>query len=520
MLRCRSRFQSPARGLALGAALLSVAVTVPPVLAQPSPTKDAVLASIDEVVTSMMKEWQVPGLALGIVRDGQVYYLKGYGDRDIERGLPVTPRTLMPIGSNTKSFTALLAGMLVDEKRIAWDAPVRRYLPDFQLQDAYATEHLTVRDLLRHNSGLSRHDLTWYDERPVTRQGLYERLRYLEPSASFREKWQYQNQMFLTAGLLMERVTGQSWEDLIATRILGPLRMSRSLPIAATMHSSDDFSLAYRKQGGAVVVMPFHNLDVMGPAGSMVSSVEDMVKYLQYRLDRGRSVSGPRISVEAEDQMQTAQMVVGEPSSSDIWPDFDHVTYGLGLAIATYRDHPVVVHGGGTANYLSQMSWMPRDKIGVVVLTNLAGNPIWTMVLKAVYDRLLGLPPIDYAAAQRTKEAEAKRRAEAARQGLLATRKPGTSPSHDLSAYVGNYDNPGYGRVVIRPAASGLELVLAPMVAPLRHWHYDVFEVDGAANGVLLGGLATFSTGVRGDIDQVALTLDPSVRPITFKRAP
>src|SRR5213596_3800183 len=170
------------------------------------------LGGLDQFVAAMMTEWHVPGLALGIIQDGRVVLLKGYGFRDVDHKLPVTPRTLMAIGSNSKSFTVVLMGMLVDSGKLDWDKPVREYLPDFQLHDELASEAMTPRDLVTHRSGLPRHDLLWYGS-PLTREEMLGRLRFLEPSREFRSYWQYQNLMFMTAGYLAGKLYGKTWEE-------------------------------------------------------------------------------------------------------------------------------------------------------------------------------------------------------------------------------------------------------------------------------------------------------------------
>ena len=504
-------------------ALTALALTllvVPPSLAQKKAVKAADLAAIDQVVTSIMKEWQVPGLAVGIVKEGKVLYLKGYGYRDVEKQLPVTPKTLMAIGSNSKSFTVTLMGMLVDQKKLDWDTPVRKYLPDFRLYDQYAGEHMTPRDLVRHNSGLPRHDLVWYG-RDVTRQEIYERVRYVEPNVSFRDKWQYNNLMFLTAGVLVEKIWGRSWESLVKSELFTPLGMSRTLPGATGMDQTDDFAWPYEKRNGSVVKVPIRVIDQMGPAGSIVSSVEDMVKYIQFRMDHGMSATGPKISIAAEDQMQSPQMVVGSTFGPAIWPGFENNTYGLGLNVATYRGHQSVAHGGGIDGYISQMSWLPKDKIGIMVLTNLGGdNPVPTMVVQSIYDRLLGLDPIDYTAVQHAKDAENAKEAEKAKQVAKAAQVQGTSPSHALAAYAGTYEHPGYGKLIIRQTGNGLEAALDAIVAPMHHFHYDVFEIGDPGNIVPLSGLVAFSTNIKGEVDQLTIPLEPSVKPIVFKRVP
>src|SRR5205809_123428 len=206
---------------------------------------DRALRGLDDFVARVMKEWQVPGLALGVIQDGKPVLLKGYGYRDVEKRLPETPRTLMAIGSNTKSFTVVLMGMLADSGKLEWDKPVRTYLPDFQLYDDFATREMTPRDLVTHRSGLPRHDGLWYG-RSFNREELYRRLKYLEPSASFRSRWQYQNLMFLTAGYLVERRTGRSWDDLIRERVFAPLEMTRSNTSVRDLPAADDAGAGVR----------------------------------------------------------------------------------------------------------------------------------------------------------------------------------------------------------------------------------------------------------------------------------
>src|SRR5213592_2274475 len=267
------------------------------------------LSGLDQFVTSQMTEWHVPGLALGIMQDGRVVLLKGYGFRDVDHKLPVTPRTLMAIGSNSKSFTVVLMGMLVDSGKLNWDKPVRDYLPDFQLHDELASEAMTPRDLVTHRSGLPRHDLFWYGA-SLSREEMYRRLRYLEPNVSFRSRWQYQNLMFMTAGYLVEKRTGRSWDDLIRERLFAPLGMTRSNTSVRDLPSSDDAALAYvwrtcpaehaaangsaPAPGGAdggggagsaacgLVKVPYRNIDAVAPAGSINSDVEEMLHYVQF----------------------------------------------------------------------------------------------------------------------------------------------------------------------------------------------------------------------------------------------
>lgn len=492
------------------------------------------LRGLDQFVEEVMKEWHVPGLALGVIRDGNTVLVKGYGFRDVEQRLPVTPRTLMAIGSNSKSFTVVLMGMLVDSGKLSWDRPVRTYLPDFQLKDPFATQEMTPRDLVTHRSGLPRHDALWYG-RSFGREELYRRLQFLEPSASFRSRWQYQNLMFLTAGYLVERITGRSWDDLIRERIFVPLEMRRSNTSVRNLDpESDDAAVAYvwrecpesraassgYPQNSAqcgLVRVPYRNIDAVGPAGSINSSVEEMLHYIQFHIDSGAYGGRQLLSKENAREMQTPQMLVG---SQEIWPDeLGMATYGLGLSVTAYRGRKLVQHGGGIDGFISQMSWMPKERIGVMVLTNQSGNnPVPNIVTRRVFDLLLGLDPIDWVARVKEQERQARERREQQRKEREAQRKPGTRPSHPLESYVGEYEHPGYGKLAVRAEGQSLLLVLDDFQAPLKHYHYDVFEIDDPLNLVPLSGLVTFLMDKKGEIDRVAVPLEPAVSDIVFNR--
>src|SRR5579885_1593422 len=185
------------------------------------------LEGIEDFVRRMLEEWKVQGCAVAIIKDGEILLSQGFGLRNTAEGLEVTPETLFPIASCTKAFTATSVALLADEGKLDWDTPVRKYLPSFRLFDSFATERMTPRDLVTHRSGLPRHDLMWYHS-TRSRQELFDRLQYLEPSKDFRSLWQYQNLMYMTAGYLAGEVAGQSWEDLVQKRLFDPLGMTSS----------------------------------------------------------------------------------------------------------------------------------------------------------------------------------------------------------------------------------------------------------------------------------------------------
>jgi CubicO group peptidase (beta-lactamase class C family) len=474
------------------------------------------LDGFDQWVQSVMTEWHVPGLAVGAIKDGKVVLARGFGYRDVEGKQPVTSKTLMAIGSNSKSFTVVLMGMLVDEKKLEWERPVRTYLPDFQMYDEFATREMTPKDLVTHRSGLPRHDNVWYG-RPFTRPELYQRLRYLEPTASFRSRYQYQNLMFMTAGYLVEKISGRAWDDLIRERIFTPLGMSQSSTSVSGFSSGGDVAYPYVWRDNAYVRLPYRKIDAVGPAGSINSTAEDMLKYIQFRLDQGTVGDRRLLSAENETQMQSPQMVL--PAAQVEYPELSSSSYGLGLGISAYRGRKTVGHGGGIDGFISAMTWMPAERIGIVVLTNQgANNPVPTMVTRVLYDRLLGVEPADWAARQRKADAEAARRSERSRQELLATRKAGTTPSHPLSAYEGTYFHPGYGELTVKLDGQRLAIELAPHKAGLEHFHYDVWEIKDPGGVVPFGGLLEFVTNAKGEISKALVPLEPAMAPIEFVR--
>jgi hypothetical protein len=243
-----------------------------------------------------------------------------------------------------------------------------------------------------------------------------------------------------------------------------------------------------------------------------------MLKYVQFRLDRGQWNGQQLLSQASEAEMQSGQMTVA--GAGEVWPSIDLVAYGLGLAVGSYRGAKVVLHGGGIDGFISQMSWLPEQKVGVVVLTNQGGdNPVPMLAVLALYDRVLGLAPVDWAAKQRELEAAAKRQADSARRAFVAARKPGTQPSHALADYAGDYEHPGYGRLTVRTAGAGLELQLDSHQAALVHHHYDVFELGESGSLVPFRGLVAFQTDARGAVEQVLVPVEPALPPIAFRRA-
>ena len=488
--------------------------------ADPSAAATSALAGFDEFVQSAMKSWGVPGLAMAIVKDGKVVLAKGYGLRNIQANSPVTADTIFAIGSSTKAFTTMAMGILVEEGKLAWDDPVTKYLPKFALKDKVAGERMTPRDLVTHRSGLPRHDLVWYNAK-LSRPELVARLPYLEPNEDFREKFQYQNLMFLTAGHLSAEVAGTPWEDVIRTRILDPIGMKHSNFAVSESQKRSDFATPYTLKEKTAMDVPFRVIDTMGPAGSINSSVNEMSKWLQLNLGDG-AIAGKRIVAARQVQdMHRPQMVIQSfPGLSDD-PEIQQPSYGLGWIIESYRGKKRVHHGGNIDGFSTQVSLLPADGIGIVVLTNLNGTPLPDIVARHASDRLLGLEPIDWNGRSLKRRDVGEKASAIAKKAAGEERKTGTKPAHTLDDYAGEYVHPAYGSVTVMRSGDGLTARFHDLPMRLNHWHYETFRADVEEKSLSeLKIFFQFFTDTQGEVDRLTVPFEPSVEPIAFKKLP
>ena len=509
-----------------GLLLLSVLLASPGHAADtPDQTQDKPSLAFDgwdAFVERAMADWKVPGLALAVVRDGKVIQMKGYGFRDLEKKLPVTPRTLFAIGSITKSFTVTGLGMLVDEGKLKWDEPVRTYLPDFRLKDPVATEQMTAMDLVTHRSGLPGHDGVWFGS-PLSRPELYARLRHLESSHPFRSTWQYNNLMFMAAGHLAERIAGRSWEDFTRDRILGPLEMKRTNFSVEDSQHDDDFARPYQENAGQLRAVPFYRFQTgIGPAGSINSCVEEMVRYLQFHMDRGLH-RGQRLLSEANaTRMQSPQMVIPLAElpgvMAQVYGEEMPATYGMGFIIGLYRGSKVVEHTGTIVGFHSLMSFLPRERLGLIILTNQRSREIDLVISRNLYDRLLGREPIDWSGRMKADRDKATKAAKE-NSKKAAEHQEGTTPSHPLSAYAGRYEHPAYGPITIRHSHGTLTFESHHLSGPMSHHHYDIFAVRDPDQPDSEGLLVSFFYDRRGRIDRLTIPLQPGVADIAFAPA-
>ncbi len=478
----------------------------------------AELDDLDPLINEAMAEWQVPGLALCVVRDGDPDVLKVYGQRDVEAGLPVTVDTQFTICSITKSFTAAGLGMLVDKRRLDWTKPVREYLPEFRLHDPIATDRVTVQDLLCHHSGLPRHDWVWMAG-DLSRDEMFAALRYLEPSRDIRTSFQYSNLGYLVAGMVAERISSQSWEDFTRDRILTPLGMTHVGFSAEDLERAEDSAWPYVMADDEPGVFerrraklwPIRNT----AAGGINAAISDMVHYLRFHLSGG---SYDDVQLLAKPTLQAMQTPRVHASRSEFEEIGDYL-YGLGLASHHYRGDRVVGHSGGWVGWGTLMTMLPERGAGVVILTNRAPSPVTDIVSMAVIDRLRGHDPVPFLDRFRTRRRAIIAQRAVDRQARRAARKPSSGPTRPLAEYVGDYDHPGYGRVTIDAIDEALHWRFRSVSGALTHRHYDVFEVPEDPDTLSPDLLAiTFAYDREGNINRLSAPLEAQVADIVFTR--
>jgi len=478
---------------------------------------DPALAGLDPFVLEAMRQWRVPGCAIAVVRNGRVVATRGYGWRDVAKRLPVTPRTLMPIASCTKSFTVATLEALADEGRFDWDHPVRDVLPDFRLYDETATDQVTPRDLVTHRTGLPRHDEVWYRS-GLSADEIVHRLRWLEPSRPLRTSFQYQNMMFLVAGQIASRLNGTSWREAVRQRLLVPLDMNATAFTVPELEHAPDHATGYQRDDhDSVVVEPYQDLREIAPAGAMVSSADDLSHYLAMLLGGG-TYAGRRVLAERDiDDMLTPQAV--EPSMMR-WPEFGFRAYGMGFNVTTYRGHVLAQHGGNMDGFSAFLSLLPRDGIGIAVLTNLDQSRLREIVAYRIHDWLLHEPPVDWGARFLEEEREDAAAEAAATTEHASPRVAGTRPSHPLADYCGAYAHPAYGTIVIAADGDSLRMTFHGATMPLAHFHYDVFEKPRRRTDPWEELKLMFGTGWDGSIGSLQIAFEPGTHDVVFERQP
>src|ERR1700691_3469306 len=468
------------------------------------------LSSPDTSINSSMKDWKVPGAAVAIVKDQSIVYMKGFGVREMGKSDPVTPDTLFDIGSCTKAFTTAEIAILVDEGKMKWDGKVNEYIPFFHLYDPLADEEVTIRDLLTHRTGVPSTDLLWYVYPEASRKELIRRLADAHPNAGFRTKFQYQNMMYVAAGYAVEQVTHSTWDDFVRTRIFQPLGMNESDTSSIDAEKSSDHASPHEENpDGTVKVIPWHNIDNAGPAGSINFSARDMAKWMAMQLNDGMYDGKQLISKKNVREMQSPQMVIDSEGEipTVFFPDSTQLSYGFGWFVQQYRGHQLILHAGDIDGFSTMVVQIPEIHTAYFVVINL-GSSYRQVLSYQIADRLLGLPDAGWDAHFKKLEADFKAEEKSQETSWESKKTPGTHPSRELAAYVGTYTNSEYGEAEIVSENQKLALHFHSIKTDLDHFQYDTFVVK-------FGGKTRLTFCLDNDGNVASFT----VNHLEFKRA-
>ena len=489
--------RSTVRRIASIAAALACVAT--PVLAQKSTAKPS-FAGFDQYVAKAMQDWKVPALAIAVVKNDSIVLMKGYGTRTMGKVEPVDEHTMFAIGSSSKAFTATLVAMMVDEGKMRWDDPATAYLPGIQLFDPYVTRELTVRDLLTHRSGLARGDVMWYAT-DYNRDEILRRVRYLKPTWSVRSHFGYQNIMYLAAGQAAAHVAGKSWDDLVRERIFAPLGMTESNTSIRDLAGKTNVATPHTEVNDTLMVVPWHNIDNIGPAGSINSNVFDMIKWVRFQLAQGKVGGKSLVSAAALGETHTAQMTIPVSADARQANPYTHLqAYGMGWFLQDYRGRELDQHGGNIDGMSAMVAIMPEEKIGMVILTNANGSPVPTIALYRMLDQLLNEPARDWNGEFIKQREKIRVQAKEAEQKRLAQHVLDTKPSLALDKYAGIYSDSMYGDVKVTDENGALRLKYGTAFdGTLEHWHFDTFRANWQ-NKAVARNFVTFALDADGKV--------------------
>jgi CubicO group peptidase (beta-lactamase class C family) len=469
------------------------------------------LEEFDLYIKNIMLDWNCPGLAVGVVVNDDLVFSKGYGYRDYEKKLPFTTSTLFPIASNSKLFTAVAAGLLVEEGLIEFDEPVRDKVPDIRFCNDSLNGSVTLRDMLAHRTGIPRYDRVWYKS-DLTRKDIVGRIKVLEPTSALRQSYLYNNIMYAAVGYMVELLTGKRWEQFVREKILLPLEMNDTIYTISDMLMQSDFAVPFNQKRDSTELykVPYVEDEATAPAGAIISNIQDMSKWLIALINNGQFKGKQVVS-------QSVLRATMEPniSISDAFSDrlgFSEVLnscYGMGRIVDAYRGYLHTSHGGYIDGFHSQVSCLPRERIGVVVF--ITGDHCYSLgdsICFNAYERLLGLTQTPWSERWLNIVMKDKQAQMAARSNAGADRVLNTHPSHAVDDYVGDYVHPAYGQLNIGLQNGHLHLSFFGVSLPLMHFHYDRFD---SPDDELSGRWSVnFAINPQGDIDRVSMTIDQS----------
>ena len=461
-----------------------------------------------DALAAEMDRFGVPGLEVAVVRDGEVLVADGMGVRGTDDPEPVGGATWFNHGSCGKALTGLVAAVLAEEGALDLDAPVRTYLPELRLPDPVLTDRITTRDLLSHRSGLGRHDLTWILNPSRSREELVRRMEHLPVAADLRARWLYSNLGYTTAGVVIGRATGSTWEDQLSRRVLEPAGMKRTTAALEDVTTDPDHARPHVARKGSAVPTAFRCAAAIAPAGGVLSCADDSARWL-LALTGGTDAPVPPAAVR-----ETQKMQIPLPDGVSPFPELRFLGYGLGWVIGSLHRRPVVWHNGGIDGFRTDTLLVPDAGLGVLVSTNLHDTPLSLAAVLSMAGALLedAADPSWYERLRPQSPPGAT--SGAAAPDAKASSAPG--PSHPLPDYVATYEHPGYGEVVVGTAGGGLTVRVGECELACSHRHYDTWDLH--YEPLELDLTVTFNTDAEGTVSEAVLPLDDQTGPVRFRR--
>lgn len=484
------------------------------------------LKGIEKEFARVLETFHAPGFAVAVVEKDKIVYSGGFGYRDFENRIPADENTLFAIGSCTKAFTTSLIGMLENEEELSLDDSPLEYIPHFRFSTDEMNNEISIKDLMSHSTGLPRHDFSWYFFPGKTKDSLLKRVIFQEPFTGVREQWYYNNFMFLAQGVIIENITGKSWEDNIRERIFKPLGMTRSNLSIVELEESENAAFGYQlKDSTSIKKMDYYRIAKMSPAGSINSSVKEMSNWVITWINGGKFNGEQIIPANFTTSAMSSHMVVAAALPAKDRPDLHLQNYGYGWFITSYKGHYRVEHGGNIDGFSASTCFFPSDSIGIVVLANQNGSVVPGVVRNIISDRMLNLREDNWIAIQKKQIDDARKAQKETQESPESARKKGTKPSHDLKEYTGTYENKGYGSFEVIISNDSLYALLPLHKYWLKHHHYDVFkplEVNKTGIDTTEQSQLNFnySTGITGEISGTSIKLEPTLDPLFFKRTP
>lgn len=474
----------------------------------------------EKTITTIKKEmeyWKVPGCAISLLKDGKFYDSIGFGYRNVEEKLPVTPDTQFGIASISKSMTSALIAILVDKGLLNYDEPVTSYAPKLVMKDSKAKD-MNLRDMLTHLTGFGTHDALWPGDR--TREQLAESMRYIEPCSEFRANAIYSNTIYALIGYVAECVTNESWDDLMEKYIFNPLNMKRTNSSVDIMEKDLNYATPYRFRNGKLNPLKIWNLDMAGPAASVNSTANDMTKWLKMHLDGGKTKNSTLIKAEIFKEMHSPNSKLPDSIGKD-GEFYECSDYSMGWKMGSYKGHRLHKHTGKIEGYSSIQAFLPEVGIGVAILMNLHSPsvPYMYSVLYTLLDELLDQEYENWPDKFHGHELPTE---EAYRDCYLNYFKEerilGTQPSLKLNEYIGTYYDNGYGVLKINYEDDVLYMEYRDMKLPLKHYHYDVFQADDVLEDVFLISLPVSFNLKDGAVESLSVRFENMVTDIIFKK--